>query len=231
MSEAGPAVVPAELWQGGDEQPIALNTSIQRDTPPPSRSNIQGKRGHQRTASGGSVGKSSKGRRGSSKAYASLNSRPPTPEDAESDGDSDAEAAIAEATIPAPTAAEAPLTPAQQPWAFDRSQVREHFPFSSFYTTPVARTTACDPCCHPNILVANAPTAYELWHVALISRQSHFSSFFGCSGKTFGLSTHATTYKRFLSVYCWWLTDDTQSNVWGLPVALHSTAVGTDGSG
>ena len=137
MSGAGPAVIPAELWQGGDEQPIALNTSIQRDTPPTSRSNIQqGKRGHQRTASGGSVGKSSKGRRGSSKAYASLNSRPPTPEDAESDGDSDAEAAIAEATIPAPTAAEAPLTPAQQPWAFDRSQVREH-PFLSPPSTPL----------------------------------------------------------------------------------------------
>lgn len=106
---------------GGDEAPISLSSPVQRDAPAASLPVI---RGHKRTPSGGSIGKS-KNRRGSSKAYASLNSRPPTPDDdGEGEGDVDsAISAIAEATIPStPAAASAPSV--STPWATNRAQVR-----------------------------------------------------------------------------------------------------------
>eukprot|EP00729_Bicosta_minor_P003845 gene3845-19726_t len=104
---------------GGDEAPISLSSPVQRDAPAASLPVI---RGHKRTPSGGSIGKS-KNRRGSSKAYASLNSRPPTPDDdGEGEGDVDsAISAIAEATIPStPAAASAPSV--STPWATNRAQ-------------------------------------------------------------------------------------------------------------
>lgn len=109
--EAQHASSTAAMWTG-EEDSITLNSV------PVGRSiSSSNNRGHQRTASGGSVGKS-KGRRGSNKAYASLNSRPPSPDEDENDGSEPADAVIAEA-LAAAAAAEAhplPATP-PQPWA------------------------------------------------------------------------------------------------------------------
>lgn len=109
--EAQHASSTAAMWTG-EEDSIALNSA------PVGRSiSSSSNRGHQRTASGGSVGKS-KGRRGSNKAYASLNSRPPSPDEDENDGSEPADAVITEA-LAAAAAAEAQPLPATppQPWA------------------------------------------------------------------------------------------------------------------